>query len=110
MVINTLSWTSILRLIVCKIRNANLQNQRITWRDQVRGSIPLLISGPKGQARNKSQGFTLITNQGFRKFLNKFKSSTYLGYKSKQVHNETTKDYFFIITHINKLIEINRHV
>ena len=38
---------------------------------------------------------TDITNQDFRKLLKKFKDSPYLGYKSKQVHNGITEDYFF---------------
>ena len=40
---------------------------------------------------------TDITNQDFRKFIRKFNNATYIGYKSKQVHNEPTEDYFFLI-------------
>ena len=35
---------------------------------------------------------TDITNQDFRKLLKKFNDSPYLGYKSKQVNDEPTKD------------------
>ena len=41
-----------------------------------------------------------ITNQDLRNFLKKFNNSPYLGSKSKQVHNEPTKAYFFLIKHI----------
>ena len=34
---------------------------------------------------------TDINKQDFRKFLKKFENSTYLGYRNKQVHNETTE-------------------
>ena len=41
---------------------------------------------------NKKQktrfAITDINNQGFRKFLKKFKNSPYIGYNSKQVNNE----------------------
>ena len=38
-----------------------------------------------------------ITNQYFIKLRKKFKNSPYLGYKSKQVHNEPTEAYLFLI-------------
>ena len=34
----------------------------------------------------------------------------YLGYKKKQVYNEPTEDYFFLIKHIYKLINFKKHV
>ena len=47
---------------------------------------------------NKKQklmfSITDITNHDFRKLLKKFKNSPYLGYKSKQVHNEPTEDFY----------------
>ena len=53
---------------------------------------------------------TDITNQDFRKLLKKFKDSPYLGYKSKQVHNGITEDYFFQIKNITKRIKSERRV
>ena len=53
---------------------------------------------------------TDINNQEFRKFLKKFRNSIYLCYESKQVHNETTEDYFFLIKHITKVIKSKRHI
>ena len=49
---------------------------------------------------------TDITNQYFRKLLSKFKNSPYLDYKSKQVDNDPTEAYFFLIKHITKLMKI----
>ena len=49
----------------------------------------------KKRSNNKQKArfaITDITNQVFRNFLKKFKNSTYLGYKDKQVHNEPTED------------------
>ena len=51
-----------------------------------------------------------ITNQYFRKFLNKFKNSPYLYYKSKHDHNELTEAYLFLIKQIIKKMKIERHV
>ena len=53
---------------------------------------------------------TDITNQYFRKFLNKFRNSPYIGYKSKQVHNKPTEAYFFLIKNITKLMKSERGV
>ena len=53
---------------------------------------------------------TDITNQDFRKFLNNFNNLPYLGYKSKQVHNEPTEDYSFLTKQITKLMKTKRHV
>ena len=58
---NTLSWTSLLSLIVCKRGNSPLQNQSIIWENQVRGWLPICISLPKGQTRNKRKDFPLLT-------------------------------------------------
>ena len=44
------------------------------------------------------------------KFIKKLKNSPYLGYKCKQVHNEQTEAYFFLIKHINELIKTKNHV
>ena len=41
--------------------------------------------------QNERFSVTGITNKDFRKLLKKFKISPYLGYKSKQVHNEPTE-------------------
>ena len=66
----------------------------------------------KSSNKKEKTGFVIteVTNQDFRKFLKKFKNSSYLGYKSKQVHNEVTEAYFFLITYITKLIISKRHV
>ena len=42
--------------------------------------------------------------------LEKFENSPYLGYKSKQVHNESTETYLFLIKYITKLIKSDKHV
>ena len=60
--------------------------------------------------QKESYSITDITKQDFRKLLNKFNSSPYLGYKSKQVHNETYGVYLLLIKHITKLMKIERHV
>ena len=65
------------------------------------------------RTKNKQKArfaITEITNQDLKKFLKKFKTSPYLGYKSKQVHNEPTGAYFLLIKHINNLIKIERYV
>ena len=53
---------------------------------------------------------TDITNHYLRKCLKKFNNSPDLVYKSKQVHNEPTDAYFFLIKHISKRIKIKRHI
>ena len=53
---------------------------------------------------------TDITNQDFRKFLKKFNNSPYLGYKSKNIHNEPPETYIFLIKQITKLMKSERHV
>ena len=49
--------------------------------------------------KNKKGKFSItdITKQDFRKLRKKFDNSPYLGYKSKQAHNESTKDYFRLL-------------
>ena len=58
--------------------------------------------------QNARFSITDITNQEFSKFLKKFTNSPYLGYKSKQVHNEPTEAYFFLIKYITKLMKSKR--
>ena len=62
---------------------------------------------------NKKKGkisITDITNQDFRKLLNNFNNSPYIGYKSKKFHNEPNEAYFFLIKNITKTIKRDRHV
>ena len=83
----------------------------IIWEDQARGWLSLWLSGTKSQTRKKARfDINDITNQYFRNLLKKFNNSPYLGYKSKQVHNEPTEAYFFQIKHITKLMKTERHV
>ena len=42
--------------------------------------------------------------------LKKFKNSLYLGYKIKQVQNESNESYFFLITQITKIMKRKRHI
>ena len=60
--------------------------------------------------QNSRFAITEITNQDFSKFLNKFKNSPYLVYKSKQVYNEPTEAWLFLIKQITKLMKIKRHI
>ena len=53
---------------------------------------------------------TDITNQYFRKLIKEFNNSPYIGYKKKQVHNEPTEAYFFLVKHVFNIIQINKHV
>ena len=53
---------------------------------------------------------TDITNQGFRNFLKNFNNSPYIGYKNKQVQNESTEAYFFLEKQNNKLMKSERRV
>ena len=66
-------------------------------------SLALRTKSPNNKQKERFP-ITDITNQNFKNFLKMFKNSYYLGYKSKQVHNEPTEAYFFLIKHINKLI------
>ena len=59
-------------------------------------SLALSTKRPN-KKENSRFAITEITKQDFRKFLKKFDNSPYLGYKSKQVHNESTEAYFFLI-------------
>ena len=62
---------------------------------------------------NKKQNvmFTItdITKQDFRKLLKKLYNSPYIGYNTKQVHNEPTESYLLLIKQITKLIKNKRH-
>ena len=59
------------------------------------------------ETRKKAMfSMTYITTQDFGNLLKKFYNSPYSGYKSKQVHNEPTEDYLFLIKHISMLIKI----
>ena len=63
------------------------------------------------RSNNKQKsGFSItdITNKDFRKLLNKFKNSPYLGYKNKQDYNEPTKAYILITKQITKLMKTER--
>ena len=73
-----------------------------------KGMTTYLTLSTKIPNKKKNSRFSItdITNQYFRKFLKKFKNSPYLGYNSKQVHNEPTESYFFLIKYITKLIKI----
>ena len=42
--------------------------------------------------------------------MKKFDHSSYIGYKSKQVHNEPPDTYFLIIKYSTNIIKIKRHV
>ena len=68
----------------------------------------------KTRISNKKQksrfSITDITNQDFRKLLKKFKNSPFLCCKSKQVHNQPTEAYFFLIKKTTKLIKTKRHI
>ena len=65
------------------------------------------ISNKKQKSRF---AITDITNQDLRKLLKKFKNSPYIGYKSKQINNEPTEAYFFLIKHITKLMKSKSRV
>ena len=63
------------------------------------------------RTKNKQKArfaITEITNQDFRKLLNKFNNAPYIGYKSKQVCNEPTEDYFFLLKYITELMKSER--
>ena len=42
--------------------------------------------------------------------IKRFEHSPYLGYTSKQVHNEPTEAYFFLIKYITKKIKSEKHL
>ena len=60
------------------------------------------ISNKKQRSRFS---ITYIINQNFRKLLKKFNNSPYLGYKSKQVCNEPTKESCLLKKLITKLMK-----
>ena len=66
----------------------------------------------KNPNKKQKAGFyiTDITKQDFRKLLKKFENSPYLGYKSKQVHNEPTEVSFLLIKQINNPTKSERKV
>ena len=68
-----------------------------------------LITNRSNNKQKASFVITDITNQDFSKFLKKFKNSPYLIYKNKQVHNEPTEFYLFLIKQISKLIKSDQH-
>ena len=70
-------------------------------------NIMIKISNKKQTERFS---ITDTTKQYFIKLPNKFNNSPYLGYKSKQVHNEPTEAYLFLIKHITKVMKSERHV
>ena len=50
------------------------------------------LSNKRSKKKQKPRfAITEITNQYLRDFLNNFKNSPYIGYKSKQVHNKPTE-------------------
>ena len=51
-----------------------------------------------------------ITNQYFRKLLKEVKNPPYRVYKQKQIHNEPTGVYFFLINQMYSLIKSKKHV
>ena len=66
------------------------------------------IPNKKQKARTAITG---ITHKDFRKLLSKmFKNLPHLGYKKKQVHNDPTEAYFFLIKKIYKPINIKNHI
>ena len=71
----------------------------------------LALRTKRSNKKQKSRfDITDITNHDFRKLFRKFNNSTYMGYKSKQVHNEPTDAYVFLIKHITKLMKSERRV
>ena len=60
--------------------------------------------------QNARFSITDITKQYFRKLIKKFNSSPFIGFKIKQVHNEPTEAYFFLIKQITKTIIIERSI
>ena len=77
-----------------------------------KGLTTSLALSTKSSNKKQKAGLAItgITNQDFRKLLNKFKYSPYIGYKIKQVHNEPTEYYLFLIKHITKLMKGERRV
>ena len=64
------------------------------------------LRNKKSNKKQKSRfAITAITNQYLSKLLKKIDNSPYVGYKSKQLHNEQTENCFFLIEHIINLIK-----
>ena len=108
---NTLSWTYFLKLDCMDKREVTS-----SWSNDYIGRPGKSLNtslAPKTKSSNKKQrekfSITEITNQDFTKLLKKFKNSPYLDYKSKQVHNEPTDYYLFLIKQITNMIKIERH-
>ena len=78
--------------------------------DKVITTSVALSTKSSNNKQKASFAITDISNQDFRKFLKKFKNEPYIGYKIKQVHNEPTESYFFLIKRISKLLKGERHV
>ena len=72
-------------------------------------SLTLSIKIPNKKQKT-SIYITDITNQYFRNLLKMFNSLPYLCYKKKQIHNEPTEYYLFLIKNISKQIKIKKHV
>ena len=53
---------------------------------------------------------TDINNQDLSNFLRKSKNLPDIGYKKKQIRNEPTESYLFLIRNITKLIKIKKCV
>ena len=55
-------------------------------------TTPLALSTKRPNKKQKARfAITEINNQDYRKLLNNFKNSPYLGYKIKHVHHELTE-------------------
>ena len=76
---------------------------------RVTTSLTLNLKKPNQEQKARTSNIA-ITNQDFREFLKKFKNLPYLGYKKKQVINEPTETYFFLIKDIYKTIKRKKHV
>ena len=72
-------------------------------------SLTLRTKRPNKKQKART-AITDITNQYFRKLIKYFSNFPYLGYKEKQVHNEPTEAYFFLIKHIYKLIKSKNRI
>ena len=66
----------------------------------------------KSSNNNQKSRFSInnITKQNFRKLLKYFDNPYYLGYKRKQVHNNKTEAYFFLIKQITNTIKSEKHI
>ena len=65
-------------------------------------SLTIRTKGPKNKQKARTT-ITDITNQYSRKLTKEFKNTPYLGYNRKQVHNEPTESYLFLIKHVSKI-------